>query len=229
MSPKLIVSYDDTHNDQDALALGRVLGDAGASIALAYVSHQPVSERMNKPLDEPEAEALLARGAAQLGLSDAPRHVVVNASTPDGLRQLAERERADIVVFGSEYRTAEGSVQPGTSAQRLLDGGPVAIAIAPAGLRSRRPAAIARIGILDEAGDPAVAESARTLAHALGATIADPGSGAIDLLVIGSRAAAADHQVLLSATAAYAIDTASYPVFVLPRHVPVRFGVPAAA
>ena len=139
------------------------------------------------------------------------------------------REGADVVVFGSEYRTAEGSVQPGTSAQRLLDGGPVAIAISPAGLRSRRAAPLARIGVLDEAGDPAAAETARTLAAAVGATIAAPGSGPVDLLVIGSRGEAREGQVLLSATAEYAVETATYPVFVVPRHAPVRFGVPAAA
>src|SRR2546423_1314533 len=161
MSPMVIVSYDDTHNDHDALALGRILGETGASIALAYVRHQPSSERGNELLAEHEAQDLLARGAAQLGRPEAARRVVVNASTPDGLRELAVREGADVVVFGSEYRTAEGSVQPGTSAQRLLDGGPVAIAISPAGLRSRRAAPPVRIGVLDAAGDAAAAGAAR--------------------------------------------------------------------
>ena len=33
--PSIIVSYDGTSNDRDALALGRLLAAAGASLALA--------------------------------------------------------------------------------------------------------------------------------------------------------------------------------------------------
>jgi hypothetical protein len=39
MATKFIVSYDGTDKDRDALALGRILPQAGASVALAYVSH----------------------------------------------------------------------------------------------------------------------------------------------------------------------------------------------
>ena len=37
MALKIIVSYDDTDNDSDALALGRLLAIAGAELSLAYV------------------------------------------------------------------------------------------------------------------------------------------------------------------------------------------------
>ena len=39
MAAQAIVSYDDTHNDHDALILGRVLAEAGAELTLAYVRH----------------------------------------------------------------------------------------------------------------------------------------------------------------------------------------------
>ena len=39
MSADLIVSYDGTPNDDDALALGRLLARAGATLALAYIRH----------------------------------------------------------------------------------------------------------------------------------------------------------------------------------------------
>ena len=64
--------------------------------------------------------------------------VVVSASTGEGLKWLAEQEEADIVVFGSDYRTAAGHVAPQRSAQTLLEGGPAAVAIAPAGYRAER-------------------------------------------------------------------------------------------
>ena len=120
MGPKVIVSYDDTANDRDALALGRVFASAGATVSLAYVRHTKESEHAQERLEEREAQALLERGAQALG-GNVQRHVVLSASTGEGLWQLAERERADIVVFGSEYRTPVGRVSPGTSATRLLE------------------------------------------------------------------------------------------------------------
>jgi Universal stress protein family len=220
----IIISYDDTDNDRDALALGRVLGTAGANIALAYVRHGEDHDVR----EEREAEELLERGARSIGVPDAPRHVVINPSTGIGLAGLAEREHAEIVVFGSDYRTAPGAVSRGTSAQRLLHGGPAAVAIAPADLRSRHSFAIGRVGVLAE-GDQAAEETARGLAAALGATVVEPGNGPVDLLVVGSRREGEAGRVTLSATAEYAIETASSPVLVVPRGVPIHFGTPALA
>src|SRR5207248_226211 len=148
MAAKTIVSYDDTLNDHDALALGRLLADAGAQLILAYVRHTTQIERAREELEEHEAESLLERGARWLGDLDVERRVVVSASTAEGLRWLAEQEGADIVVFGSDYRTAAGHVAPQHSAQTLLEGGPAAIAIAPANFRSDRAPRIARIAVL---------------------------------------------------------------------------------
>ena len=215
----IIISYDDTDNDRDALALGRVLGDAGANIALAYVRHASDHDVR----EEREAEALLERGARSIGVPDAPRHVVINPSTGVGLAELAEQEHADVVVFGSDYRTARGAVSRGTSAQRLLHGGPAAVAIAPADLRSRSSFGVERIGVLAE-GDEVAEETARGLAAALGATVVEPSSGPVDLLVVGSRPEAEAGRVTLSASAEYAIETAASPVLVVPprRAGPLR-------
>src|SRR5436305_9596662 len=120
---KAIVSYDDTLNDHDALMLGRVLAEAGASLTLAYVRHTTQTEHTREELEEHEAHALLARGARWLGDVDAERRVIVSASTGDGLKRLAEEEQADIVVFGSDYRTSPGHVSPQKSTQALLEGG----------------------------------------------------------------------------------------------------------
>src|SRR3979411_1358003 len=112
MGPRTIVSYDDTLNDHDATALGRVLADAGAQLELAYVRHTTASERSREELEEHEAEALLERGARWLGDLDVPRRVVLSASTGEGLAWLAEQEQADVVVFGSDYRPPAGRRAP---------------------------------------------------------------------------------------------------------------------
>src|SRR5690242_20383620 len=149
---KVIVSYDGTDNDRDALALGKLLARAGASLALAYVRH--ASDE-----DASKAEALLAAGAAELG-GDVATHAVVSGSTPEGLRALAVATEADVIVFGSEYRTARGHVDPQRSARRLLEGGPIALGIAPAGFAEANGYTPGTIGAVVEEGDPCVLETA---------------------------------------------------------------------
>src|SRR6266542_3965652 len=134
MTPRIIVSYDDSDNDRDALALGRLLAVSGADLSLAYVRHTQLPEQDREAEEERQAEELLERGAREIGAPDMPRHVVFHASTGEGLMELAEHEHADVVVFGSDYRTASGAVQPGTSAQRMLNGASTAIAVSPADL-----------------------------------------------------------------------------------------------
>jgi nucleotide-binding universal stress UspA family protein len=224
---KLIVSYDDTDNDRDALALGRVLGELGGEISLAYVRHTQLPDSAHEALEEKEAEELLEHGAQALGDENIRRHVIVHASTGAGLWELAETEKADVIVFGSDYRTAEGAVLPGTSAQRMLTGGPVAVAVAPAGFRNHQ-VKIKTIGVLaEEDGDQAAFETARSLADALGATVADRHEGA-DLLVVGSSPASPKGHVNLSARAGYAIETANTPVIAVARGSEVQFGKPSA-
>ena len=137
MSIEIIVSYDATEMDQDALALGQVLAGAGNSLALAYVRHAKEEADVHEALAANEAAELLDTGARLLGNMDIPRFIVFSASTPAGLSELAKSEQASLIVFGSEYRTANGHVEPQASARRLLDGGRVAIAVAPAGFRER--------------------------------------------------------------------------------------------
>ena len=223
MALKIIVSYDDTDNDRDALALGRLLALSGAELALAYVRHS-----FGESLEQGQAEELLDRGAASIGTPEMPRHVVVNPATSVGLMELAEREKADVIVFGSEYRTARGTLKPGISAHKLLLGGPSAIAVAQAGLREEPAVSVSTVGVIDE-GDVSARATAESLAGALGASVAEYGSGRLDLLVVGSRPEAPDGRVVLSAKSDYAVEAANYPVLVIPRGVSLDFsGNPAA-
>ena len=158
MALKIIVSYDDTDNDRDALALGRLLAFSGAELSLAYVRHS-----FGESLDQHAAEELLARGAESVGTPDMPKYVVINPATSVGLAELAEQEDADVIVFGSEYRTANGLVKPGISAHKLLLGGGSAIAVAPAGLRSNPALSVNTVGVIDE-GDAGARQTAESLA-----------------------------------------------------------------
>jgi nucleotide-binding universal stress UspA family protein len=222
MALSVIVSYDGTDNDRDALALGRALARTGASLSLAYVRHVHDPDPARERHLQDEAEALLAQGAASL-TGEVPTHVVLSAATGSGLAALAEDIGAQVIVFGSEYRTAPGHVQPGTSALSLLNGGPIAVAIAPAGMRDW-PEFVPRVmGEVSEAGDLSARETAGSLADAFGGEMAPRADHAVDLLVLGSQAAAPPGRVAVSAAAHYVIETARCPVLVVPRGGRVRF------
>jgi nucleotide-binding universal stress UspA family protein len=199
----VIVSYDGTDNDRDALALGRVLAGAGASLELAYVSHRR----------EPEPDSP----------TDVPFHVVDNPSTAEGLRELVLSRGAEMIVFGSEYRTAPGHVDPQATAKRLLEGGPVALALAPAGFADRSHTPVATIRVVSEEGDPCPRETAEALAQKLGAQVVDTSGHNPDIVVVGSKPGTVNGRVTVSAAAEYMIELAGCPILVLPRGVAVRF------
>ena len=93
-----------------------------------------------------------------------------------------------MIVFGSEYRTAHGHLDPQASARRLIDGGPVALALAPAGFVERSEAGLATIAAIGEDGDPAAQETAE---GARGPLRRRPWrfarAASADLMIVGSK------------------------------------------
>ena len=148
-------------------------------------------------------------------------HVVFGASTGDRLRELAEAEGAAAVVFGSDYRTAPGHVEPGTSAQHMLDGGPVPVAIAAAGLRTDTEASINSIAVpLAGPTNELARQTARALADQLGARVVESPQPA-DLLVVGSQPGAPDGHVVVGGDVRTELNNARSSVLVLPAGVAV--------
>lgn len=220
MPIKMIVSYDGTHNEDDAIALGRLFAEAGAEISLAYVRHAPESEASAEILAQHEAEELLRRGAELFGGQEVDRHVVTDRSTPQGLSALAERVGAEAIVFCSDSHTAPGHIAVGNSAQRLLEGGSTAIAIAPAGFAARERPRLVRVVVAGDGGAHATAEQ---LARALGAELSPISDETTSMLVIGSRPEAEPGRVSISAASEHLIDVATCPVLILPRDKTLAF------
>lgn len=223
MTADLIVSYDGTPNDDDALALGKRLAQTGSSVALAYVRHSKEFDPRREEVAQFDAEQRLERGAALLGVP-AARHVVVGASTGTVLGELAQQQGASIIVFGSDYRTSPGRAEPGTSAQRLIDGGPVAIAVAAAGLRASPDSSIRTVAVpfAGPVNDDARATAA-SLAAKLGATVVDASSEAVDLIVVGSQAGATKGHVAVAGDVRNELNSARSSVLVLPAETRIEF------
>jgi nucleotide-binding universal stress UspA family protein len=222
MSVKAIISYDGTPNDDDALALGKMLAGAGVELTLAYVRHAREFDPRREEVAQHDAEERLERGSQLLGDSGVGRHVVVGASTGAALAQLADSEKASLVVFGSDYRTAPNHIEPGTTAQHMLDGGSVAIAIAPAGLRTKLGGTIKSIAVPIAGPHNDVArETAGALAEKLGAELV-PAREDVDLIVVGSKPDAPAGRVVIGGDVRHELDNARSPVLVLPAEQPIR-------
>jgi nucleotide-binding universal stress UspA family protein len=221
VSAEIIVSYDGTPNDDDALALGRILAGTGRRLALAYVRHSREFDPRREDVAQHDAERRLQQGAALLEDPEVPRHVVISASTGEGLAKLAQDEGASVIVFGSDYRTTPGHVEPGATAQYLLEGGAIAIAVAPAGLRTSPDARIGSIAVAAPVLDAAADQTATALAETLGARTAAAGNGSVDLLVVGSQPGAPEGRIALSGTTRSQLDSARSAVLVLPRGKPL--------
>jgi hypothetical protein len=220
--PLAIISYDGTENDDDGLALGKMLAPAGFDLALAYVRHAREFDPAREELAQHDAEQRLERGAALLDDPEVALHVVIGASTGARLGELAESEGASLVIFGSDYRTSPSHVEPGTSAQHLLDGGSVAVAIACAGLRTRlnRPIRALAVPLAGPIND-AARRTARALADGLGAELAASASPPVDLIVVGSAPGASPGHTAVGGDVREELSRARSSVLVLPADVPL--------
>jgi nucleotide-binding universal stress UspA family protein len=119
MYRKILVGYDGTAGGRDALALARVLRAPDGTVIAAAVH----------PADAP-AVIELAEGTDQhwLEFRAVPGH-----SPAHGLHVLSEEIEPDLVVVGSSARGLTGQVHAGSTGERLLNGSPCAVAVAPAG------------------------------------------------------------------------------------------------
>lgn len=221
MSAAAIISYDGTANDDDALALGRMLAPA-LGLALAYVRHAPESDEQRETLAQHDAERRLEQGAERLGDPEIPRHVVLSASTGAGLEELAQAEGASMVVFGSDYRTPPGHAEPPTSAQRLLEVGGIGIAVAAAGLRDEGQSHIASIAVPSVEEDEAAAQTAGALAAKLGISVAAADGAPADLIVVGSQPGTPAGRIALSGSARSMLDASRGSVLVVPSGRPLQ-------
>jgi hypothetical protein len=217
-----IISYDGTENDDDAIALGKMLAPAGFSLALGYVRHAPEFDPEREALAQHDAEQRLERGVGMLGDPSIPRHVVIGASTGARLGELAGSEGASLVVFGSDYRTAPSHVEPGTSAQHLLDGGRVAVAIATAGLRTNADPVIKAISVpLAGPHNDVARQTAGALAEELGAQLVESPPDPVDLIVVGSAPGAPAGHIVIGGDVRAELARARSSVLVLPAESPV--------
>jgi nucleotide-binding universal stress UspA family protein len=136
MSEPIIAAVDPRRADRAPAALGALLSRlTGAPLLLAAT--YPLDRSVDSLYPEYarslrlDAERALRRIAAD---TDAETVAVpADGSPARALHDLAERERASLLVIGSSRRGQLGRVLPGAVTDRLLHGAPCPVAVAPAG------------------------------------------------------------------------------------------------
>ncbi len=135
---RVLVGYDGGPGSRDALALARALCATG-EVELTVASIRPYWPSLvgveNFPNIAREDERWIRRGASRvLGATPFCARVVAEGHRSAGLKELAEAGNSDLIVLGSSNRGRLGRVCPGSVGERLLEGAPCAVAIAPRGL-----------------------------------------------------------------------------------------------
>lgn len=174
---RLLVGYDGSGGGRDALELARVIGSLEGGGALVVVV-QPYG-RLPIPFAElehdtaAEAEPLLEEARKHLRRIDVDTRAFGGGSAAGVITDLAEGERADLVVLGSPHRGALGRVLMGSVAQGVLHGSPCSVAIAPAGYAETSHNPFRRIAVAYDGTTEAKAAVARAayLAGLSGAAI----------------------------------------------------------
>lgn len=154
----IIVGYDGTGTSEDALVLGTRLAElAGARLILAFAYGDDRSAQETAERTLHRAMKLVPYGVAAVA------RAIPDSSAAHVLEQLAERERADLIVVGSTNAGHVSRVLIGSVGERLLRGAPCAVAVAPIDLRKRAPRPIKQIGVCWDAS----AEAEDALARAI--------------------------------------------------------------
>src|SRR3954451_8237619 len=146
----LIVGVDAGDRSRDAIALAKQLaaGFPGGLVAVYVHTLQELDLLMTGSRVE-EVEAIVAADAedkleavralaAEMGVRDVLLHK--DSSAAAGLHEEAVARGAALVVLGSSNRSVLGRVLPGGTADRLLSGSPVPVAVAPNGYADGEPA-----------------------------------------------------------------------------------------
>jgi nucleotide-binding universal stress UspA family protein len=143
----VIVGVDESERSRDAIALGQQLamGLPGELMPVyvhtleeldALMAGHHAEEVQQLVAEDAQAKLEQIRGlAADMGFPDVGLRQASSAA--EGLHEQAAETDAAAVVIGSSNRSGLGRLLPGGTAERLLSGSPVPVAVAPNGYASR--------------------------------------------------------------------------------------------
>lgn len=167
----VLVGIDSSPQRDDAVALGAALVRAlGGALHVAHVlpgtgNTMIYGAELTGALREAGQEILDSAIAQGDGVT-VHQHLPSDDSAPRALHALAQAEDIDLVVLGSSHRSRVGRALLGGTAERVAQGSPCAVAVAPRGFVPKDD--LREVGIAYDAG----AESRAALQWAADLTIA---------------------------------------------------------
>jgi nucleotide-binding universal stress UspA family protein len=172
MERSVVSAFDPDAGDRAPVALGRVAAEALAARLLVVVVHPggSVPDRFARQEHAPERAGILAGMRATLPRAGVEVRELAAPSPSAGLHAVMAAERPVLAVLGSSRAGAHGSVALGRTSERVVDGAPCAVAVAPKEHASRPLARIA-VAVLPSPEGREALRAATRLAAAAGATL----------------------------------------------------------
>src|SRR3954469_2327411 len=166
MEPTVVCALDPDSGDRGPVELARLAATllGGRVLTVIVRPGGSATERLSRLENAHGAEPEAGR-MARFGHVD--RREIRAPSPAAGLHHVLDEVRPALVVAGSPLRAAHGRVGIGTTTERLLDGAPCPVAIAPRGWTERPLGAIA-VAMLPSPEGRAALDLAAALAHAAG-------------------------------------------------------------
>jgi nucleotide-binding universal stress UspA family protein len=147
----IVVGVEDSFRAEDAVALAADLArttDAEVLTVSVYRFDDRPSEHYTpalRPSLEHAAERTLDRVSEPLSQGSVRRVAVADISPARALMRAAAAAEAELIVIGSSHGEFTGRLRPGSTAWRLLQGAPCAVALAPQGYRLRPHTTFGRV------------------------------------------------------------------------------------
>jgi len=166
MLRRILVGFDGSVGSRDALALARSLAAADRASLSLLACVGDVSGTGSE-------EGLAAAARELLGGRQHSLRVIAGVPAPKALVEAAAEAGADAIVIGSTHRGALGRVLPGSVGERLLQGAPCAVVVAPRDYAGRNHFGIGELGVGYD-GRPEARDAlhlAASLASDLGASL----------------------------------------------------------
>jgi nucleotide-binding universal stress UspA family protein len=159
MPAPIIAAYDPYAEDRSPVVLALAAAEATGSPVVAVAVHAWTPAK--------EAVAAMRRLHDDLGVETT---IVDDVSVPRGLHITARAKRAGLIVVGSTRRGRTGRVVTGSTAERLLQGAPCPVALAPSRYERAELKTIA-VGFVDTPEGHEALAAAHALAVRFGARL----------------------------------------------------------
>lgn len=151
MERKIVIGFDPEHGGSDVLRLGRLLAEVLAAkpivlTALPWPTYLMGPADLQKQIDA-EMHERFAAIHSDLRELDVETRAIASRSAAEALYELAENERAEMIVLGSCHRGPVGRTLAGSVGESLMHGAPCAVAVAPHGYAERDQDRLLRIAV----------------------------------------------------------------------------------